>query len=128
MATCFFYTLKLVLEVTQCHLYHPFWESISGNVGNDRQLLYLKGHTTNVMHIKPQEILNLIEHSWTFTKSKDSLWQTINHEILAKPHQNDIYPCLLLLLWIHTKSDDTTHIVFPQASSYSVHTVCFCET
>ena len=45
-----------------------------------------QGHTTNVMHIKPQEILNLSEHSWTFTKSKDSLWQTMNHEILAKPH------------------------------------------
>ena len=92
------------------------------------RLSILKRHTIYVMHIKPQEIQNLSEHSWTFTKSKGSLWQTTNHEILAKPHQTDMYSCLLLLLWIHTKSDDTTPIVIIQASSYSVHTVCFCET
>ena len=55
--------------------------------------MVLKGHKTYVMHIKPQEILNLSEHSRTFTKSKDSLWQTINHEILTKPHKNDMYYC-----------------------------------
>ena len=36
-----------------------------------------------------------------------SLWQIINHEILANPNQIDMYSCLLLLLWIHTISDDT---------------------
>ena len=36
--------------------------------------------------------------------------------------------CLLLLLWIHTISDNTTFIVFFQAISYSVHTICFYST
>ena len=30
---------------------------------------------------------------------------------------------MLLLLWVHTISDDTTVFVFLEASSYSVHTV-----
>ena len=46
----------------------------------------LKGHTTNVMHIIPQEFSNLSEHRRTFTKAHVSLLQNINHEILVKPN------------------------------------------
>ena len=61
----------------------------------------------------------------TFTKAYINLWQTINHEILAKPNETDMYSCLLLLLWIHTISDDTTLIVLFKASSYQVTLYAF---
>ena len=63
----------------------------------------------------------------TIRKDYVSLWQTINHEILANPNQTDTYSCLLLVdsheNWTIGVSSDENFGIFKVPNMF-MHIIC----
>ena len=66
---------------------------------------------------------NSSKHTKPSIENSTSLWSTQNQISSLYLIETTCILVMLLLLWVHTIRDDTTVIVFLEASSYSVHTV-----